>query len=906
MPFAIVNRVIEEFNTNGISAVLRADNILDYQMSSPSDTFGLTQFQKESLKEQKILPLDYGGGTVLAYEVSFSPNEWKIVHGTTPASPNVSDLQSQYSSTYSGFTFSRVSLVSIADALEDGDFKNPYTTASKTWRGGNSGWYDTLTSLNESIRGLQRSRFFAAGASKFSTVSVVAARRVMKGRTIGDVGDTVQETVEVEHIGVDAQGQEYTYSTTEQHISESHKTGFNKGLLKAAAVLNGVSKVTDAACGVVEIANKIQTIVQAFSNMQQMNLVTGYTEAVQKVQTGDDGGGVAMHEYANNLTTKDESGKSAIESAGIGAMFSGDVISSNDESVKTATAEGAFANLGKSSNPVSQVISSAIGAGTNFLDAMTRCTYIKGAVSVISAIFSVAAVATGGIAAVIEFGVQLIIGGVVSFVIAEVKDALIDWFWDSYGEVLEKDLATAIFGEDLGNALTSGANKYLSSNHQVGGGSPATKNGVISFRRQQEIVLAEEAEYQRSIRSPFDIGSEHTFLGSIVHSLIPLANTSSAGSIVKTMGGVIRNSVTDLLPSASAIAETNLISSFGDCPTLDSIGIVGDAYCNPYFISDTSTNTSVAMLKKLNEYDTVAANGYWHGTGNGEYIEPDDIVDAVYTLGGLEGSKEEGARLTTITDRYGKQYTGYKIITNSNLDKFAKYCGARTSDWGFADANIAEQISEQNQKNDWWRQIPIIGDAIGAIVDIIHADENKQWISGYNCVAREYNPSCKDECDKSKECFWQNEGRYYQRFIEDQRYIISAQSDTITGDPVSLLLNDYYYDHPLDQSFEGILARYSGMTKDDVIATLDLIEGLNYIANYHPEERMDFLAAIDGSLRTIPQTPAVEITNVHRPESEVTSSARLGLNVVILTSAGRPACGERSDGPVRRESCITA
>ena len=30
------------------------------------------------------------------------------------------------------------------------------------------------------------------------------------------------------------------------------------------------------------------------------------------------------------------------------------------------------------------------------------------------------------------------------------------------------------------------------------------------------------------------------------------------------------------------------------------------------------------------------------------------------------------------------------------------------------------------------------------------------------------------------------------------------------------------------------------MTKDDVIATLDLIEGLNYIANYHPEERYAF------------------------------------------------------------------
>lgn len=832
MPFAIVNRVIEEFNTNGISAVLRADNILDYQMSSPSDTFGLTQFQKESLKEQKILPLDYGGGTVLAYEVSFSPNEWKIVHGTTPASPNVSDLQSQYSSTYSGFTFSRVSLVSIADALEDGDFKNPYTTASKTWRGGNSGWYDTLTSLNESIRGLQRSRFFTASANKVSTITSAAARNIMKGRTITST-QTDRDVIEHDVVKYDQDGNPYT-ETVHADSHSGGKTGINKAAIKAAAAVNAVSKIAGGYCMYIETASKIQSVVQAVSSVQQMNLITGYTEAVQKVQVGDDNGGVAMHEYANNLVEKDESGKSAIESAGMGAMFSGDAINPNDESVKSASPEGAFANLGNSSNGISQFIAEHIGGVTNYLDQMTACTYIKGTLAVVSTILSVVGVATGGIGALIELGIQTIIGVAVSALVSQFANILVDWFWDSYGEVLEKDLATAVFGEDLGNALMSGANKYLSSNHQVGGGSPATKNGVISFRRQQEIVLAEEAEYQRSIRSPFDIGSEHTFLGSIVHNLIPLANTSSAGSVVKTMGGVIKNSISELLPSASAIAETNLVSSFGDCPTLESIGIVGDAYCNPYFISDTSTNTSVAMLKKLNEYDTVAANGYWHGTGNGEYIKPDEVIDAVYKLDGLESKQP-----TTITDRYGKQYTGYKIKEGSNLDKFARYCGTRTSSWGFADADIAQDL-QKSRNDNWWNRIPILGSLFTAIADMIEAGKDKEWISGAYCVAREYTPSC-DICDlEPMECFWQNQGRYYQRFIEDQRYIISAQSDTITGDPVSLLLNDYYYDHPLDQSFEGILARYSGMTKDDVIATLDLIDGLNYIANYHPEERYAF------------------------------------------------------------------
>ena len=303
MPFAIVNRIIEEFNTNGISAVLRADNILDYQMSYPDDTFGLTQFQKDSLKEQEILPLDYGGGTVLAYKVSFpsTPNEWKIVHATTPASPNIGDLQNQYTSTYSGFSFNRVTLVTIDEAMDDGDFKNPYTAASKTWRGGNSGWYDTLTSLNESIRDFRRSRFFASGANKASIITSAAARNIMKGKTITGI-QTTRDIKDQTYTWSDSDG-EHTGVTKVETSTSGSKTGVNKAALKAASVVSTVSKLATGYCMYVETASRIQSIVQAIASLQQMNLITGYTEAVQKVQIGEDSGGVAMHEYANNLVT---------------------------------------------------------------------------------------------------------------------------------------------------------------------------------------------------------------------------------------------------------------------------------------------------------------------------------------------------------------------------------------------------------------------------------------------------------------------------------------------------------------------------------------------------------------------------------------------------------------------------
>ena len=101
MPFAIVNRMIEEFNTAGISSVLRSDNILSYQMSSSDSSFGLTKYQKDSLAENNIFPIDTGGGTVLVYKAS-SSDTWNVAHADKPASPNIGEIKSKLSSTYKG------------------------------------------------------------------------------------------------------------------------------------------------------------------------------------------------------------------------------------------------------------------------------------------------------------------------------------------------------------------------------------------------------------------------------------------------------------------------------------------------------------------------------------------------------------------------------------------------------------------------------------------------------------------------------------------------------------------------------------------------------------------------------------------------------------------------------------
>ena len=72
----------------------------------------------------------------------------------------------------------------------------------------------------------------------------------------------------------------------------------------------------------------------------------------------------------------------------------------------------------------------------------------------------------------------------------------------------------------------------------------------------------------------------------------------------------------------------------------------------------------------------------------------------------------------------------------------------------------------------------------------------------------------------------------YQRFTEDQRLL--ENMGLIEKSSVTAYLEDYYEKHPLDNSYEGILARRSGLTKDQVIAYLNQLDYLAKVINYDP------------------------------------------------------------------------
>lgn len=859
MPFAIVNRLREEFNTNGISSILRADNILDLQLASGNTTFGISDVQKAAFRDNEIYTNSYNGTTTLSYRNS--RNEWTTVV-TTGLAGDTGAAEAARAVIPSGTEakLADPAVVTLAEAMKDVSFKTPYTTASKTWRGGNSGWYDELERLGEEVNGWTRSRWYnystdatraafnkvAASAIKSATASMDDAGPVYVDSSGRTVSPDVDENGALTGTYTDVDGNTLDSS----QVSQSEAGGAVSGSVSQAAVIaQNVSTFTNAARGVSKVAcagvqgfMALQAYAQAKQRIQKLNLVSGYMEAVQKVQAGDDLTAEPMRQYNDNLLTKDEKTKSnAMMGDGMNTLFTGAKVNADDPAVQAVNAETVVARAadddslrgedGGKTYGIASLFSDTLNDGNRIVRAMTTCNYIEGGLSLVSSIASgvvigsiIAGIVTGGLAAIP--GILIAIGkgvakGLAVAAITALAPVIAKYVVEKYGKSLIDDFATEVFGEDLGNMMTSGGNTLLSSNHQIGGGSPADEKTVAYFKRAQEAVIAQEAEYERRIRSPFDITSQHTFLGSIVYSLVPVATSVNVSSAVKSLGNIFRTSTIKLLPTASAIGETELVKGAekGNCPTLESIGIQGDPFCNPLYVTDRSTMTVAGYYNAFpNDMDsTIAATGPYSSTN----MSPTAVIEAEEELGTIEVTRNDDNTIASVN------YSGEEESKNE-LKRYILYCGQRTSNWGSADANIAGSLDEKKISNRL-SAIPVVGD-FSKFVDSLDTKEDMMWTTGQACVASSDNP------------YWngtKGNNQLHQRFVEDQR--LFAEMHVFNQNLVVSFLNDHYEENPIDNSYEGILARFSGMTKDEVIAAENLWNGLVYLANYDPSSRYQFV-----------------------------------------------------------------
>ena len=853
-PFSLIEQFRETFNSMQTSTNLRSNAFFHMQMDSGriknpikgrlfrADTFKISNKQKQKLSRQGIdYDNDFEGTGLRVLKFDDGTGKIRIVAADDSTAKALTDMGlTKFNADYNSDAVSFKALYS-----SNSDFANGYNKGSLTWRGAIANWFNSLTakflSSNKITRNLFQDYQKRVAEAGEGNTRKVALDMMAKGTDEITEGG-VKVAMGKEETETDSDGNTRTsYGTDGTRQSDggvTKRSDFKsdsdvEAKLKDMAedynggsVLGTASKIANGACLVLNFIGGVSMLVTAAEALQIVKLVTSYFEAIDAVKSGK-GSDVPIHELMDSLnenkTNKHASLNifgtetevtyttgSAMQSNGIASTYSRKAVNASDPSVQSF-------NFSKS-------IKRILGGVGLSMTAFETCAFAKMAANIVSMVQSgieIGACVVGLIAAFFTFGASstacsglvadILIGIGTSAGLAVMIGGIITTITPLVSNFLTRDLISNIGGEDLGNALTSGANMYLGNTHRANGGSLANKKEYTDFALAQQQVIAENAKYERSQRSPFDITSKYTFMGNIMTQMMSFLSVNSVMSVVSSTSSVLSSSIVALSPTASAWDVSATLPDEEEykktCPYLASIGAVGDAFCNPYSITDVST---------IN-------------------VDPADVINYLDNKGSfLDETSEDG---------------NVVIAAKSDLAKYILYCDNRSSSWGIADQNIANEVENWGQietgssfgnsfTNGLVGGVPIIGD----VIDVVQNGEglaNLGYIGGESCVAG------NTVSNYSASPNWST-AQYYQRFIEDQSL---AESMGLIGDgsgksAVTAFLDEYFEEHPLDNSYEGILARYSGLTKETVIALLDKIDYYTYIANYDASTRYAFGAPV--------------------------------------------------------------
>ena len=224
-----------------------------------------------------------------------------------------------------------------------------------------------------------------------------------------------------------------------------------------------------------------------------------------------------------------------------------------------------------------------------------------------------------------------------------VSDSLVDNSYDT------------IKGIYAGELLAEGAVNLGKELAKYSGATAGSAEAVAKYMKLNSDVLAMDAKVDRMNRSPFDITSKNTFLGSIIYNFaIGLRLNSKSNSLLTGLGGILKTvgrSIASIIPATRADAAEGYLATFGDCQTIGRIGAVGSSHCSMIATFDTSTlddplNNQVYKRMQADWTDddgiTVKANTALTNfiKNNIKRKTPVGITDGGILVGGTEDTKE--------------------------------------------------------------------------------------------------------------------------------------------------------------------------------------------------------------------------------------------------------------------------
>lgn len=718
------------------------------------------------------------------------------------------------------------------------DFRDAYTTST---RGRVANFFDAAANRIYQKLGISRNLFDDYRQTGDADADMDNYRDTMSEKFEGSETDLIgrgeieetetdQETGESETIIVDHDSDGDVSTTGSSAEATSRASDFLN------RVVGTLSSTANFGCAALTVGNMISIAVAANEIYQSINYFMGLMENVSKMKAGD-GDESAINSVLNFMSTPATTQVEDYQNPNI--TGSGDDVSVTIDETEPITgtpleAKGvqmiladAPTNAASTANYSLERASKVLGGALTTAGAsLAACSVLQGG----------AAIASIAVSLIPGVGQAKILGGFfLDVVLGVVLDGAISLFLAFLIPTIAQSLFTNVFenatGIPAGELFTRGAS---AANTRVGrsgsGQSPSGEAAAVAYNQTTSIVLAQDAELDRYNHSPFDISNQNTFFGSIAYSLLPAATSSQATSLANLLR-TTSSSLSSLVGGVSAAGEgTTYMTTFGDCPNLESIGAVGDIYCNPVTTTDVST---------IN-------------------IEPNDTEYVKAISSQVTCDDEDNC---TIND-------------GSDLGKYIAYCAERDSPFGIADANILNDLSVSNGLGTVGGSIigslPIVGDIL-TLLDSGTQLAYMDWATGANCVNTEKNQD-----------LWNSKMKYYQRYVEDQRILTQLGAYDGETDPVTAYVEKREAELPYltDNTPAGYLARISGITKDDAETVLALAEYYTFIAEYDAGDRL----AMTGDATTLESgaTIAAQISTehyrytdnapVHSPETPIIST----------------------------------
>lgn len=360
---------------------------------------------------------------------------------------------------------------------------------------------------------------------------------------------------------------------------------------------------------------------------------------------------------------------------------------------------------------------------------------------------------------------------------------------DSISKALTQDNSELFKSVVGGNRVVEGGSFISNSlNARTLGAMPSDEATIMAYHQEVKEVFARRAEADRATLSPLDISSPNTLLGSLVRkvamaSLSGSVKSQSAISGVAATVGLAGDSLTGLVSGVMADGAGNgsdYETVIGNCDTVgQAANVKGDLYC-------TSHNT-------------------------------------IYT-GKMKNTKEDWQ------SELGENLSGGEINKSSGLAEFVTLGMSRDVTVGVKSSEVCETWKDNNQ-TAWGKLKDAILGALGLYqscegVPSGVADGGAYTLSNSNGNTPENGGVGGVENIKK-----------YSGYV-----LYDTVSSLLEGSQSSVarFREEYYKEHPLDNSVAGRIARISGMTRDEAEVALAYADYLNVIAQYNAAERYAF------------------------------------------------------------------